>query len=218
MCGRYTLTKPLKFIEAHFAPCLVRMEYHERYNVAPTQKMPVALLTPTGREILEMRWGLIPSWAKDDRKGSPLINARAESVHEKPSFKNAFRRKRCLVPADGFFEWKREGTERTPYYIFQKSGGLFVFAGLWEEWKGPEGPVRTFCIITTGALPELRNLHDRIPVILRPELYGLWLNPETGTQALRQLLVPSAAEPLEMRAVSKRVNSPKNEGPDLLLP
>jgi len=193
-----------------------------RYNLAPTQDGPVVRLNPETRQrqMDLLRWGLIPSWAKEAKIGNSLINARAETVATKPAFRNAFAKgRRCLVAADGFYEWKKDedGTKQ-PWRITMKSGGPFAFAGLWENWKDPEGNwVRTFTIITTGPNELMERIHNRMPVILHPDNFGHWLGEKDApADFLLGLLEPYPAEEMTAYPVSTRVNSPKNEGPELI--
>jgi len=218
MCGRYTLTKPKKAIESHFQATLLKGEFRERYNIAPTQVMPVVVSSPAQREIETMRWGLIPSWAKDLKTQSPLINARAETVHEKPSFRSSFKSRRCLVPADGFYEWTKKNGGKVPYRIYLASEGLFAFAGIWAEWgKGDEG-IRSFSIITTEANSALQSIHHRMPVILNPDNYEHWLDASATQEDLVALLNPYPSELMAYHEVSLKVNSPKNDDPECLTP
>jgi putative SOS response-associated peptidase YedK len=216
MCGRYTLTSKGDELALLFdlreLPLLP-----PRYNTAPTQEAAVVrVLEPGGERRLDpLKWGLIPYWAKEASIGNRLINARAESVAEKPAYRFSFRKKRCLVAADGFYEWKKEGKAKQPYLIHRKDGKPFAFAGLWSTWKDPERAgalVETFTILTTDANDLLRPLHDRMPVIVDPENFDLWLDPKQEDAAVLQpLLVPHAVEGFEAFPVSRLVNSPANE-------
>ncbi len=194
-----------------------------RYNIAPSQ--PVAAVRraseDTEREMIFMRWGLIPSWAKDSAIGNRMINARSESVFEKPAFRKAIRRQRCLIPADGFYEWRKittAGKSKTvsqPYYIYLSNGLPFAFAGLWDIWKGEEEPVLSCTILTIAANTLIQALHERMPVILPPEAYDLWLDPAvTADEAIQPLLRAYPPEEMALRPVSSRVNSPANDGPE----
>ena len=166
-----------------------------------------------------MRWGLIPRWAKDAAIGHRLINARSETAHQKPSFRNALRYRRCLIPANGFFEWKREGKGTQPYFIRRKDQEPLALAGLWEGWKGPDGLIESCTILTTAANDLIAQIHDRMPVILPPEVYDLWLDPAmTDTAKLQPLFSPDVEESLEMVPVSTAVNSPRHEGEDCVEP
>ena len=180
MCGRYTLAKPLKTIESHFAPVHINLEYRPSYNIAPSQESPVIINRSGQRELTAMKWGLIPSWAKDEK--TKLINARSETAHEKPSFKNSLKNQRCLIPADGFLEWK--GKKKQPYYIQLKNQPLFAFAGLWSTWSNLEGKsLNTYTILTTEANEKLTPIHKRMPVILPREQYSTWLVSDSSPNA-----------------------------------
>jgi len=211
MCGRFGFAVPKSSLMAHFEAQSFRGDYLERYNVAPTQSVPV-VVAPEGERIIEvMRWGLIPSWAKDLKKQSPLINARAETITEKPSFRSSFKSRRCLVPADGFYEWVPKDNGKAPYWIYKTDEGLFAFAGIWSEWGQGEDVIRSFSIITTGANEKLKALHDRMPVILDPEDYARWLDP--ALQDPVSLLKAYPPEQMAYHEVSLRVNSPKHDDP-----
>jgi len=218
MCGRYTLKVSLPELVKTFglhaseAPA-------PRFNIAPTQD--VAVVTSSGERTLEtFRWGLIPFWAKDRSIGSRMINARAETVGAKPAFKRLLQSRRCWVLADGFYEWKREGARKQPMHIRLRGARPFVFAGLWDEWRAPEGQrVRTCTIITTQANPLLASIHDRMPVILPEYAAETWLTPGLlPAEELMPLLVPYPPEQMEAFPISPRVNSPHNEGEDLINP
>jgi putative SOS response-associated peptidase YedK len=218
MCGRFTLTVDPADLQDLFglsepAPAALK----PRYNIAPTQ--PVAVIPNQEPRKLELfQWGLIPAWAKDPKIGNSLINARAETVAEKPAFRAAFKRRRCLILADGFFEWKKEGKAKTPMHIQMKGGQPFAFAGLWEVWSAPDGStVPTCTILTTTANELVQSIHDRMPVILPPEAFGIWLTPgELAASEGLALLKPFAADAMTARAVSTLVNNPRREGPELL--
>ena len=203
MCGRYTLAKPLKGFESHFGPLQINLEYSQSYNIAPSHLPPVLINNSEQRELTAMKWGLVPSWAKDEKM--KLINARSETAHEKPSFKSSLRNKRCLIPADGFIEWR--GTEKQPYYIYLKDQALFAFAGLWSTWNNPKGvSLNTYSILTTAANEKLTPIHARMPVILSSEKYESWLAPDSGLDALRGLLTSYPSGELGFHPVSKEVN------------
>jgi putative SOS response-associated peptidase YedK len=190
-----------------------------RYNVAPTQPVAVVRLNEGGRQFVLMRWGLLPSWVRDPKTFSLLINARGESLSEKPAFRAAIKRRRCLIPADGFYEWKSEGDRKQPYVVRARSGGSFVFAGLWETWTGPNGEeLDTVAIVTTEANTALRHIHGRMPVILAPEDFGLWLSGNGDAVAVRALIRPAPADMLEAFPVSTAVNRVANDDPKLLEP
>ena len=216
MCGRYTLTVDVKTIAETFgvAPTI---EAAPRYNVAPTQEV-VSILSNGSVHLDWLQWGLIPSWAKDESIGSKMINARAETLAEKPSFKRLLRSKRCLVVADGFYEWKKEQGGKTPMYITLKSGSPFAFAGLWDLWHGPDGQeIRSCTIVTTQPNAVVASIHDRMPAILLPNAREMWLDTSLkDEQALLPLLAPYPADEMMARAVSRLVNNPKVEGAELI--
>ena len=190
-----------------------------RYNIAPSQSL-LAVLNGGERRAAHLRWGLIPSWAKSASVGNRLINARAETVAGRPSFRTALARRRCLVLADGFYEWQRTGKTRKPMRIIMKSGEPFAFAGLWDSWRDPEGEiVRSCTIITTAANELLHPVHERMPVILPRELESFWLDRDVeDTEALAQALVPYPSELMEAYEVSSLVNRPGNDGPEVIVP
>jgi putative SOS response-associated peptidase YedK len=193
-----------------------------RFNIAPTQPVPVIRLAPEQaeprRELVWLRWGLVPSWAQDVSIGGRLINARAETAASKPAFRAAMRRRRCLVAADGFYEWRADGRKKQPYFIHFRDDRAFAFAGLWEAWEGAQQAVVESCtLLTTEANDLVRPIHDRMPVILPPESYGAWLDPAVeDPQALMRLLVPHPSDPLEAYAVSGFVNSPAYDSPQCI--
>lgn len=213
MCGRYAL---------HTHPDIIALQFgvaeappmKPRFNIAPTQEAPVVRVDAAQkRELALLRWGLIPPWSKDPSIGARMINARAESIADKPSFRNAFRRRRCLVPADGYYEWKVEGGRKQPYFLQLASGESFAMAGLWEQWRSPEGKlVETYAIVTIEAAGTARRIYDRMPVILAQPEYEAWLcsaDPEA-------LLRPWAGPAFSVRRVSPRVNSPRVDDPQCL--
>ncbi|MCJ7459870.1 MAG: SOS response-associated peptidase [candidate division Zixibacteria bacterium] len=210
MCGRYTLTTDTDGIVKRFKIKDYQAEHRPRYNVAPTQKNPVVLLNEeTERIMTDMRWGLIPSWAKDEKIGYQMINARVETVAEKPSFRKAFITRICLVPADGYYEWQKTGKpgRKLPYMIVLESRELFAFAGLWEAWKNPEGEiVHSYTIITTEADDLVTRIHPRMPIILRPENEDIWIDPDLrDTESLMKQLNPYPSNFTEMYEVSPAV-------------
>lgn len=219
MCGRFTLTQSTQAVAQRFGVQFVLFECLPRYNIAPSQ--PVAVVLQNGGRRLEAcRWGLVPFWAKDLEMGSRLINARAETLAEKPAFKYSLARRRCLIPADGFYEWRKEGNRRIPVYIRRRDGGLFAFAGLWDEWQSPDGsPLRTCTIITTEPNALIAPIHHRMPAILKPEHETLWLDPslKEPTQLLAVLQAYPETE-LEAYPVSARVNSPNHDDPSCIQP
>lgn len=223
MCGRFTLRTEPQEVAKHFELAELPL-FQPRYNIAPTQSAQAIRLDQSGRRVLVgLRWGLIPSWAKDLAIGNQLINARCETLATKPAFRHAFRRRRCLVVADGFYEWQRQGKRKQPFYITAADGAPLTFAGLWERWEptgapnagaGRPAPVESCTIITTTANHYLQALHDRMPVILPRAVWPTWLDSALeDTAVLQKLLVPSAADGLTMFAVSPLVNSPATDDP-----
>ena len=219
MCGRYTLKTPVEKLAEEFGFEASSAELPPNYNVAPTQQV-AAVLEEGGERRLEMlRWGLIPSWADDPGIGSRMINARAETAPEKPSFRRAFRGQRCLIPADGFYEWKRTNGSKQPYYIHMKEEHPFAFAGLWESWKEDGGPeIRSCTILTTEPNELLAGIHDRMPVILPNGSYDVWLDPEAERDELYGLLASYPEDEMEAYPVSRFVNSPQNNDPRCIEP
>jgi putative SOS response-associated peptidase YedK len=222
MCGRFTQSQSGEAVAQTFQ-LKAAPDLQPRYNIAPTQPVSAILATlenPEPRHQL-LRWGLIPGWAKDPSIGNRMINARAETVSEKPSFRAAFKRRRCLIVADGFYEWKRNPNSKTkqPYYFHLKEHAPFAFAGLWEQWTDPEsgGELDTCTILTTAANAVLEPIHDRMPVILEPDQYAAWLDPDFySPQALQVMLDPFEAEAMDSYPVSKAVNSPRYDAADCL--
>ena len=219
MCGRYTLASPTERLAEEFGVDAASIELAPNYNVAPTQQV-AAVLDEGGQRRLEvLRWGLIPPWADDPGIGSRMINARSETASGKPSFRRAFRERRCLIPADGFYEWQRTNGAKQPYYIHMEDGRPFAFAGLWESWsKGGEGEVRTCTILTTGANALVGEVHDRMPVILAHDAYDVWLDPASERDELTGLLAPYPEDEMEAYPVSRFVNSPSNNDPRCIEP
>jgi putative SOS response-associated peptidase YedK len=221
MCGRFTLFVDPKDLMAAFPGFEVPLDWTPRYNIAPTQ--PVAVIPNNGENRVEFfRWGLIPSWAKDPGIGNRMINARAETLAQKPSFRVAYRRRRCLVLADGFYEWRKEpaGGPKTPMYIRLKSEKPFGFAGLWEVWRSPDDDTVLSCnIITTQPNALVKEIHNRMPVILPVEAYDQWLDPaEQKPEQLERWLKPYPAAEMMAYAVSTYVNSPANDSPACITP
>ncbi|MCG3164187.1 MAG: putative SOS response-associated peptidase YedK [Acidobacteria bacterium] len=219
MCGRYTLHHKPEEIEERFDVDAVEEFLAPRYNIAPSQIIPVIRQTQS-REMAGCKWGLIPFWAKDPKIGNNLINAKAETIAEKPSFKRAFAKRRCLIPADGFYEWQKRGKAPSqPMYIRRRDGGLFAFAGLWEEWKSPEGePIETCTIITVEPNELLSKIHNRMAAILRPGDEAAWIDPKSGVDDLLQMLRPYDSDELEAIPVSRAVNSPAHDSAALIAP
>jgi putative SOS response-associated peptidase YedK len=221
LCGRYTLSVPLSNLVDSFDVEPPDFDYPPRFNIAPTQDAPIIAQDQKGRRMGLLRWGLVPSWAKDLSIGNKMINARAETVSEKPAFRQAFRRRRCLVPADGFFEWKKVGGgsgkgSKVPHWIHLASGDPFVMAGLWEKWTPPEAaPVYTFTVLTTDAARVIRDIHPRMPVILPLGAAQEWLDPEASAETLLPLLRPFD-EGVVAHPVSTLVNSPRNDLPECI--
>jgi len=188
-----------------------------RYNIAPTQPVPIVRLSEGRREFALVRWGLIPAWVKDPRGFSLLFNARGESAAEKPAFRNAMKRRRCLFPADGFYEWKQVGKNKQPYFVRLKGGGPMAFAGLWESWLGPNGEeVETAAILTTTASRSIAHIHDRMPVIIAPQAFDFWLDPNVDAEMATSVIAPAPDALLESYPVSGAVNRTANDTPDLL--
>jgi len=218
MCGRFTQTRTWpELVELYrLADSFDPSQRQPRYNIAPTQDIPVLRLRADSeeRELAVVRWGLIPSWAKDMKMGARLINARAETVHEKPSFRRAFRQRRCLIAADGFYEWQKQPRgPKQPYFITVAGNRPFAFAGLWETWSPPRGPVIQSCtIITTEANDDLRPIHNRMPVILTPDVFDRWLDPSLSPDDARALLRPFDGD-MSAYPVGLRVNNVLNDDP-----
>lgn len=219
MCGRFIQKSERKIITEEFYVQEFFNEVIISYNVAPGQNAGIICNDGKNRYV-QYKWGLVPSWAKDPQIGYKMINARAETVPEKPSFKSAFKSRRCLIPADGFYEWKKGDKFKVPYFIFHRSERPFSLAGLWETWKDKdENPVHTFTIITTEANELLRELHDRMPVIIPPEKREPWLDPATtGSDEIVDLLKPYDESGLDFHEVSRIVNSPQNNTPECITP
>jgi putative SOS response-associated peptidase YedK len=218
MCGRFTLTVSARVLADLFGVEDVPF-LRPRYNIAPTQPVLVVRKSAeTPPEFGELRWGLIPSWAKDAGIGARMINARAETVSEKPAFRSALRRRRCLIPSDGFYEWRKLAGGKQPYMIRFADGSPFAFAGLWERWHDADGrPVDTCVIVTTNPNDLVAELHDRMPVILPHRHYAEWLGSDTlARERLDELLQPHPSSGMEAYPVSRRVNSPGNDDPECL--
>ena len=217
MCGRYTLIADLGDLAQRFEIDGSDFSYDPGYNIAPTESV-LTVRNLDGREAASMRWGLIPFWAKDPKIGARMINARAETVSEKPAFRNALKKRRCLVIADGYYEWQKTPVGKRPYRIIMKSGEPFAMAGLWETWKDPHGNVVPSCtIITTAANDYLAPIHNRMPVILTRESEEMWLNAEVeDAVALTHILVPSPDDALDAYEVSTLVNYARNDGPEVI--
>ncbi len=216
MCGRYRMTRADKLAQQFEVDNEV--EWTPRYNIAPGQQVAVVRqhADRPGREFSKMKWGLVPFWAKDPNIGYKMINARAETIAEKPAYREAFKSRRCLLPADGFYEWKKEGKEKQPYNFGMKDDSLFALAGVWERWKDPKGAmIETCSILTTTPNALLQDVHDRMPVILKPDDYELWLDPGfKHVDALLEVMQPFDATLMKRYPVSARVNLVKNDDPE----
>ncbi|MCS6903066.1 MAG: SOS response-associated peptidase [Candidatus Bipolaricaulota bacterium] len=220
MCGRFTLTLRAEQLEARFGVQLSAL-YQPRYNIAPTHEILALVSDAQGRRLERFRWGLIPHWAKDPKIAQRLINARAETLWEKPSFREAVKRRRCLILADGFYEWRQTPQgKKTPIYVRLKSQEPFGFAGLWETWNSPDGQtVKTCTIVTTEPNELIKPIHQRMPVIVPRDFEELWLDPSSKARAeLERVLRPYRAEELELFDVSSAVNSPTHDGPECIAP
>lgn len=221
MCGRFTLSSKGDEVALLFDLQEIP-QLPLRYNIAPTQETAVVRVERPGepRRLDLLRWGLIPYWAKEASIGNRMINARSEGVADKPAYKWSFRKQRCLVPTDGFYEWKKEVGGKQPYLIRRKDGKPFAFAGLWARWKDPErGPLDTFTILTTSPSELIRPLHDRMPVILEPKDFDLWLDPAIeDRERLQPLLAPFDSQQMETFPVSRAVNSPANDTAECIEP
>jgi putative SOS response-associated peptidase YedK len=213
MCGRFTLTTPPQALEEIFAiSCTANLA--PRYNIAPTQAASVIGRAQSGqRELRAFNWGLVPAWSKDVSQAAGMINARSETLAQKPAFREAFARRRCLIPTDGFYEWgTRPSGGKQPYLLTLQDRTCFAFAGLWEGWRNPAGDIhRSFTIITTAALPDLLDLHHRMPVILPPDAYDAWLDPKLSPAEAQALLIPYDRQPIARRAVSDAINTVRRD-------
>ncbi len=222
MCGRYAVHADVEELIERFKLKLIEAQVEPRYNIAPTQDIPVVIEAEQGRVLKSLRWGLVPRWAQDVAIGNKMINARAETLAEKPSFRTLLKSHRCVIPASGFYEWRGETGKKTPYYIHRQDDESFGFAGLWTQWleKGSsKPPLQTCTIITTAANELMRPIHHRMPVILLPEACAEWLNPDNEeNEQLAELLVPYAKKDMEAYRVSPAVSSPQNQGEELTEP
>lgn len=221
MCGRYSQTQTGEAIAIAFG-LPHRPDLAPRYNVAPGQNIAVIgrANAQSPRQLKSLRWGLIPRWAKDHRVGYKLINARSETAATKPSFREALAKRRCLIPADGFYEWQKTTEGKQPFYFHRVDQAPFAFAGLWERWRSPEGEVVTSCtVLTTAANALLKPIHERMPVILPTDAYEPWLDPNlTDARQLQRWMQPDDPESMRCYAVSPRINKPSHDGPDCLTP
>ena len=219
MCGRFVFYSDPQFMREQYGFDEGRIEFRPRYNIAPTQQV-VTITNDGTRRVELMRWGLVPFWAKELKVGYRMINAVGETLATKPAFRAAFKKRRCLILADGFFEWRKDGKLKIPTYIYLKSREPFAFAGLWETWKSPEGEtVKSCTIVTTKPNEFMEPIHNRMPIILSSETEPLWIDPlSENPDILQPLLQPSPAEQMESYQVSSYVNSPRNEGPECIKP
>ncbi len=217
MCGRYALHTNPQVVALTFG-LATPPEFAPRFNIAPLSEVLI-VRAGTGRapQAANARWGLLPRWAKDPKFAAKLNNARAETVAEKPSFRDAFRRRRCLVPASGFYEWRAEGGRKQPYYIRPAHGELFAFAGIWERWEGPQGPLETCAIITTDANEIMQAIHERMPVILAAADYARWLDCRPAND-VTGMLRPAGPGSIEAYRVAPEVNNSRNDSPELIEP
>jgi len=222
MCGRFAFYSPHEAVTRLFGVADVP-EIEPRYNIAPTQYVAVVCddAKDAGRRVAMLYWGLVPSWAKEKSIGARMINARGETLREKPSFRSAYRRRRCLVLADGYYEWQRTASAKQPYFISFADGEPFGMAGLWESWRDPASgePLQSCCIVTTTPAESVAQVHDRMPVIVAPADHDEWLDPRNeAVDRLDRLLAPCGAPGLQAVAVGRRVNDARNQGPDLVAP
>jgi putative SOS response-associated peptidase YedK len=219
MCGRFTLKTPASKLVEFFTLVKPLPELKPRWNIAPTQQVLAVRQGNDGRDPAWLRWGLIPMWAKDAKLGASLINARADTIAEKPSFRTALRKRRCLVIADGFYEWRQVGKTKTPFMMTMQDGSPFAFAGIWEQWKNPSGEIVESCAtVTTDPNTLMAMVHDRMPVILRPDEYDLWLDPEIqDAEKIKAMLRPYPSEEMALEEVSTTINNARN-GVDPRLP
>jgi putative SOS response-associated peptidase YedK len=219
MCGRFAL-KTLDAVFEEFAVPFTQIEMS--FNIAPTQSVVAVRETADqshAREVALLHWGLVPPFAKDVSMGNKMINARAETLIQRPVFRKPFERRRCLIPADGFYEWKKEGKAKRPFFIRRKDGHLLGFAGLWERWRDEDGqPLESCTIITTAPNEMMASIHDRMPAIIEPRDYGKWLNPDTPIELLRPLLEPIPSAELDAHEVDAKVGRPTNNSPDCMEP
>jgi putative SOS response-associated peptidase YedK len=218
MCGRYRLSRRKRLVEEYFESVSSEEDWSPRYNIAPTQPVPVIRQNPKEpvRELSLMKWGLIPSWAPNPSVAASMINARSETASTKPAFRDALKSRRCLIPADAFYEWVRKGKAKQPYCFEVNDGKLFAFAGIWDRWKDPQGGwIKTCSILTTTPNAVTSAVHDRMPVILDPDAYDLWLDPGmTNVAAASELLKPYDATSMRSYPVSTRINHVANDDED----
>jgi putative SOS response-associated peptidase YedK len=223
MCGRYAIYGPVSRANRDAIEFLgEEIGFRPTFNAAPTQNLPVFRVSSEGgQQLALLRWGLVPSWAKDPAVGARMINARSETVAEKPAFRAAFRRRRCLVPMSGFYEWQKTGARKVPHFVRLLNTDMFAAAGLYEYWPGKDGaaPIESYTILTTSPNELMRAVHDRMPVILHERDYEAWLDPKNEKlEALSGLLTPFPAEEMRAYPISTRVNNTRNDAPDLIVP
>jgi putative SOS response-associated peptidase YedK len=218
MCGRFAQQRPASELAEIFAAEPLADDPGPRFNVAPTDEALVVVQREDRRAVVAYRWGLIPHWAENAKVGSKMFNARAETLTSSPAFREALVRRRCLIPVDGFYEWKREGTVRQPYLIGRADGLPLTLAGLWAGWRDPstELVVRSFTIVTSAPNDQMSDLHDRMPVVLQEDGWATWLDAATDRSELRALLEPTDDVKLDVRPVSRLVNDVRNDGPELI--
>jgi putative SOS response-associated peptidase YedK len=214
MCGRYRLSRPKHLVE-YFDAEPLEEDFRASYNIAPTQLVATVRPGAAKRVLSNMRWGLVPSWAQDIAIGNRMINARSETILEKAAFRDSFRQRRCLIPADGFYEWKRSGKTKRPFHFSMKDGSLFAFAGIWDCWKSADGKLLESCsILTTTPNDVVKDIHDRMPVILPPSHYEPWLTvPPAQADGLVEMLAPFEASLMRKYEVGPLVNRPDNDSP-----
>ncbi|MEZ5540974.1 MAG: SOS response-associated peptidase [Pseudomonadota bacterium] len=218
MCGRFSLATLPDTLASHFGvprvPTLA-----PRYNIAPSQDIAVIRAGAAGRECVLLRWGLVPAWSKEPRTKYSTINARAETVADKPAYRAAFRQRRCLIPATGFYEWQQRDGSKVPHYIHMQDGGLFAFAGVWERWQQGDAALESCALIVTAANPVMAPIHDRMPAILAPAQYADWLDPDNADRdRLLAMLAPWTSSPMAAWPVSRLVNNPRHDAPECTAP
>ncbi|WP_291521608.1 SOS response-associated peptidase [Acidithiobacillus sp.] len=219
MCGRFAFKSPPERLHAQFGADITDLQWTPHFNIGPQQLVPVLRTVDGQRRAALLRWGLIPSWSKAPTIGHRLINARCETAATKPAFRAALRSRRCIVPADGFFEWQQQAAGKQPFFIHRRDGALLAMAGLWEHWTSPAGEnVITFTILTTAANTWMQALHDRMPVILEGEALNLWLNPTTPPSQIQALFRPLVLDTLAAYPVTPAMGNVRHDSPDILDP
>ncbi|MHA7584137.1 SOS response-associated peptidase [Paenibacillus vandeheii] len=218
MCGRFTITDPIEEImDRYYASIAEGFEYKPNYNAAPMQFIPTIIGSKDGNRLGSLRWGLVPNWAKDEKIGNMMINARAETLTDKPAFKRLINSKRCIIPCSGFYEWRKEGSVKQPMRILMKDDSIFSLAGLYDTWIDPEGKKLSTCtIITTEPNRLMADIHDRMPVILRPQDEAIWLNKESDKESVLRLLSPYEAEEMIAYKVDSAVGNVRNNNEELI--